>query len=212
MNNFFRLTGLAALVVVLSGCALANVGSGPAPQMFTLTAHSAPAGAGDTASAKADLLVDAYAASAAIDTGRIAYLPSANELKYIAGARWADLAPVMIQSLTVETLEKSGRFASVAARGSEINGDYMLKGDIRQFAAEKHGDATQVHVDLFMRLVSRNDNKVIATKDFNTTLPVAGSGVEPMVQAFDAALAQVLADLTVWTADELAGSKALAAK
>ena len=163
-------------------------------------------------SAKVDLLVDGYYSSAAIDTGRIVYLPNPNELKYIAGARWADLAPLMIQSLTVETLEKSGRFASVAARGSEISGDYMLKGDIRQFAAEKNGDVTQVHVDLFMRLVTRVDNKVIATKDFSTILPVAGSGIEPMVQAFDAALAQVLSDLTLWTASELSGSRALAAK
>ncbi len=211
MNTFYRLTCLAVLAATLSGCALANVAGGPAPKMFTLTAHNSAAGAGDTGAAKADLLVDAYVTSAAIDTGRIAYLTSPNELKYIAGARWADLAPLMIQSLTVETLEKSGRFASVAARGSEINGDYMLKGDIRQFAAEKNGDATQVHVDLFMRLVSRKDNKVIAAKDFNTILPVPGSGVEPMVQTFDAALAQVLADLTIWTAGELS-SVELAAK
>ncbi len=212
MNNFYRLTCLVALAAALSGCALANVAGGPAPKMFTLTAHSVAAGAGDVAASKADLLVDGYFASAAVDTGRIAYLPSPNELKYIAGARWADLAPVMIQTLTVETLEKSGRFASVAARGSEINGDYMLKGDIRQFAAEKNGDATQVHVDLFMRLVSRDDNKVVATKDFNVLLPVSGSGIEPMVAAFDSALAQALSDLTVWTAAELSGAKELAAK
>lgn len=212
MNTFNRLTCLVVLAAALSGCALANVASGPAPQMFTLTAHSVAAGTGDMSSAKVDLLVDGYYSSAAIDTGRIVYLPNPNELKYIAGARWADLAPLMIQSLTVETLEKSGRFASVAARGSEISGDYMLKGDIRQFAAEKNGDVTQVHVDLFMRLVTRVDNKVIATKDFSTILPVAGSGIEPMVQAFDAALAQVLSDLTLWTASELSGSRALAAK
>lgn len=212
MNTFNRLTCLVVLAAALSGCALANVASGPAPQMFTLTAHSVAAGTGDMSSAKVDLLVDGYYSSAAIDTGRIVYLPSPNELKYIAGARWADLAPLMIQSLTVETLEKSGRFASVAARGSEISGDYMLKGDIRQFAAEKNGDVTQVHVDLFMRLVTRVDNKVIATKDFSTILPVAGSGIEPMVQAFDAALAQVLSDLTLWTASELSGARALAAK
>lgn len=212
MNTFNRLTCLVVLAAALSGCALANVASGPAPQMFTLTAHSLAAGTGDMSSAKVDLLVDGYYSSAAIDTGRIVYLPNPNELKYIAGARWADLAPLMIQSLTVETLEKSGRFASVAARGSEISGDYMLKGDIRQFAAEKNGDVTQVHVDLFMRLVTRVDNKVIATKDFSTILPVAGSGIEPMVQAFDAALAQVLSDLTLWTASELSGSRALAAK
>lgn len=212
MNTFNRLTCLVVLAAALSGCALANVASGPAPQMFTLTAHSVAAGTGDMSSAKVDLLVDGYYSSAAIDTGRIVYLPNPNELKYIAGARWADLAPLMIQSLTVETLEKSGRFASVAARGSEISGDYMLKGDIRQFAAEKNGDVTQVHVDLFMRLVTRVDNKVIATKDFSTILPVAGSGIEPMVQAFDAALAQVLSDLTLWTASELSGARALAAK
>jgi cholesterol transport system auxiliary component len=124
-------------------------------------------------------------------------------LKYIADARWVDLAPLMVQALAVERLEKSGMFSSVAARGSGINGDYVLKGDIRQFAAVRQGDATKVRIDIFMRLVSRDDQRKVVAKDFDVLVTVAGSGIKPIVAAFDTALAQVLGDVAVWTAENV---------
>ena len=205
MRMIFRFGMIVMLGAALSGCALANVASGPAPQLFTLTA--APMAAvsfpASSAATSASLLVDEFAASAAINTGRIAFQPTPNELKYYADARWVDLAPAMLQSLTVETLQSSGAFGSVAARGTEIKGDYVLKGDIRQFAAEQAGEATNVRVVLFMRLVSRSDHSVIASKSFEAVTPLNGRGMESVVGAYQKSLSSVLTELTLWTVDAI---------
>ncbi|MCE9650744.1 MAG: ABC-type transport auxiliary lipoprotein family protein [Parvibaculum sp.] len=186
----------------LGGCALANVASEPAPQLFMLTAGHPASGGAEAGGAAARILVDDFTASAAIDTARIVFQPNPNEIKYYADARWADRAPAMIQSLMIETLQNSGRFASVAARGSEIRGDLAVKGDIRQFAAEANGEATNVHVDFFVRLVRLEDRDIVASRDFNAVVPVTGSGIAAVVAAHDAALRQTLSEIMLWTLAE----------
>ncbi|HEY4343070.1 MAG TPA: ABC-type transport auxiliary lipoprotein family protein [Parvibaculum sp.] len=203
MKMHLKLGIVFLLAGSLGGCALANVASDPAPQLFTLTsAH--PNAAGTAATPTAQILVDDFSATAAVDTARIVFQPSANELKYYADARWTDRAPQMIQTLMIETLENSGRFASVAARGSEIRGDYVLKGDIRQFAAEANGEQTTVRIDFFTRLVRIGDRSIVASRDFNVTVPVTGSGIASVVAAYDAALRQNLSEIMLWTLAETA--------
>lgn len=197
MKMFARLGCVVAFGVALSGCTVLSAVSQPAPQLFTLTAPSVETSS--TAPSKARVLVDEFVSSASVDTARIVFQPNPNELKYYASARWTDLAPEMIRMLMVQTLESSGRFTSVAARGSEIQGDFFLKGDVRQFAAEKAGDASQVRISLYMRLVSRQTHGVIAAREFSATTPISGSGMIVVVDAYDAALAQVLRDIVDWT-------------
>lgn len=199
------------LMAALSGCALANVASEPAPQLFMLTAAH-PNAAGAAVAPAANLLVDDFSATAAIDVPRIAFQPNPNEIKYYAGARWSDRAPQMIQSLMVETLENSGRFAFVAARGSEIRGDYLLKGDIRQFAAEAKGEQTSVRVDFLVRLIRIDDRSILASRDFNVSVPVTGSGIASVVAAYDAALHQNLNEIMLWASAETAKAPVVARK
>jgi cholesterol transport system auxiliary component len=201
-------TRLAKLGLVLSlaaplgACALAGAASGPAPRLFTLTAaHPTPPAVAGAAAIQ--LQISDFSAPAAIDTPRIVFQASPNEIKYYAEARWSDTAPNMIQTLAAQTFENSDRFASVSMRGSDLNGDYALMGDIRQFAAEagegaKSGE-TAVRVDLFMRLVRVEDRKIVAAKDFNVVVPVTGSGIASVVAAYDAGLRTALDGITLWT-------------
>tara|TARA_R110000824_G_scaffold390760_17_gene588010 strand:+ start:48340 stop:48981 length:642 start_codon:yes stop_codon:yes gene_type:complete len=200
--KFILKSGLIALLAAsLGGCALTDIANGPAPQLYMLTASSAVAASDSIVRSKSGILVDQLNANAALDTARVAYQPVPNELKYIAGARWVDLAPLMLQSLLVESLENSGRFASVAARGSEIRGDFMVKGDMRQFAVVNVDGETHVEIDLYLRLVSRENRQVIVARDFRRIVPVDGSGMTPIVAAFDVALGQVLLDVTQWVVE-----------
>jgi cholesterol transport system auxiliary component len=202
MKMHLKLGIVFLLAGALGGCALANVASEPAPQLFMLTAGQ-PNAAGAVEAPTAQILVDEFAATAAVDTARIVFQPNPNEIKYYAGARWSDRAPRMIQILAVETLQNSGRFSSVAARGSEIRGDYVLKGDIRQFAAEANGDQTGVRVDILARLVNADDRSIVASRDFNVSVPVTGSGIAAVVAAYDAALRQNLSEIMLWTLAEI---------
>lgn len=201
MRIFLKLVALCALGAALGGCALSSIAGEPAPQIFTLLAPTpAPVASEMNASVSAALVVDDFTASAAINSARIVYQPNPHELKYFAGARWVDLAPLMVRNLTVETLENSHRFVSVAARGTGINSDYVIKGDIRQFAAENEAGKMQVRVDIFLRVVSNLKRNVVAAKDFTAVEPVTASGIAAIVAAYDKALARNLEAITDWTA------------
>jgi cholesterol transport system auxiliary component len=216
MKICFRLALAAWLMSGLGGCALISLANSSPPQLFTLTggvaAQSTASGnASDQQVSGPNLLVDEFSASAALNTSRIVYQPSPNEIQYIAGVRWADLAPVMLQTIIVERLEASGRFASVAARGAGIRGAYLLKGDIRQFATVHTANGAEARIDFFLRLVSRKDRTIVAARDFSASMPVDGTGNVAVVKAFDKALARLLDYVTPWTAEQTAAAEAASA-
>lgn len=202
LHTLARRASAFVLLLSLGACALANVADGPAPRLFTLTAaHPAPASGAATG---AQIIVGELSAPAVIDTARIVQQASANELKYYADARWADRAPRLIQNLMVESLENSGRFASVTARDADLRGNYELVGDIRQFAVDvSDASAPAVRIELYVRLVRDDERTILAAKSFSATVPVVGSGIVPIVAAYDAGLRQTLGDIAVW-ADESA--------
>lgn len=199
----------AALVAValapLGACALADVASGPAPSLYVLTAPSPDLTA--VASEGRPLLVEEFSAPAAIDTSRIVFMPSPNEIRYYAGARWADRAPGMIAALLVETLADTGRFPAVVGPGAQARSDLILVGDVRSFAAHRPdgaglSDATSVRVALFVRLIAARGREVVASREFSADAAAASGGMSDVVGAYDAALGSVLADIARWTLEE----------
>lgn len=202
---FSRLLLLAFAALPLGACALADVASGPAPSLYVLTAPEADM-PGD-GKAAAQLVVEEFAAPAAIDTSRIVYKSSPNSIAYYAGARWADRAPRMIASLAVETLTDTGRFPAVTGPGAQVRMDLALSGDIRAFEAYRAPEAgfgegaTSIRVSLFVRLVRLRDRSIVASREF-TAEAKAGSGMDGVVAGYDAALDEVLAALALWTFEQ----------
>ncbi|MEN6543415.1 ABC-type transport auxiliary lipoprotein family protein [Parvibaculum sp.] len=205
--RFARRSAALVLLLPLCACALANIASEPAPQLFTLSAgHPAPSTA--NAAGRARVVVDEFAAPAVVDSARIVQRSGANELKYYADARWADRAPRLIQNLMVETMENSGRFAAVATRSADLRGDYELAGDIRQFAVDAtDASSPAVRIELYARLVLENERSIVAAKSFSASVPVKGGGISAIVAAYDAGLRQVLEGIAIW-ADESARTAA----
>lgn len=202
---FSRLLLLVFTALPLSACALADVASGPAPSLYVLTAPEVDMPAGGSAAAQ--LVVEEFAAPAAIDTSRVVYKSSPNSIAYYAGARWADRAPRMIASLAVETLTDTGRFPAVSGPGAPVRMDLALSGDIRAFEAYRASgagfgeSATNVRVSLFVRLVRLRDRSIVASREF-TAEAKAGSGMDGVVTGYDAALDEVLTALAIWTYEQ----------
>jgi len=198
MRMFRGFLAVCVCAAALGGCALNKIADGPAPDIYVLTPATSLPGE-DLSRSSAQLLVDEFKAAAVIDTARIVFQPSVNEVKYYARARWADRAPNMIQDLLVATLQNSGRFAAVARANSELMGDYMLMGDIRSFAAVEEEGRTQVRILLLVQLVRANDRAIAASRSFSANVAPMGSGMKAVVAAYDAALRQVLDEISVWT-------------
>lgn len=201
LGKWIRHALLAAIIAPLGACAIADIGSGPAPSLYTLKAPVVSAEAGPQAGAQ--LVVEEFSAPAAIDTTRIVFQPNDNEIAYYANARWSDRSPRMIASLLVETIASSGRFPAVIGPGSNARMDLALVGDIRSFAAYREASAgfgqetTKVRVVLYVRLLRARDRSILASREFSAEAP-AGSGMANVIAAYDAALGTVLRDISDW--------------
>ena len=204
-----NLRALCVMLAVspLGACALADVASGPPPSLYVLKAPaSGEAQPGGMVTAQ--IVVEDFAAPAAIDTTRIVFQPGENEIAYYAGARWSDRAPRMISALLVETLAQTGKFPAIVGPGSTARMDYALVGDIRSFSARRDAAAglgqgtTRVRVAFYVRLLRARDRSIVAAREFTSEADAPGSGMANVVAAYDAALGTVLAEIADWTLEQ----------
>ncbi len=197
---------LLAALAPLGGCALADIGSGPAPSLYVLTAPAVEP-APSAPQSPVQLVVEEFSAPAAVDTTRIVFMQSENQIAYYAGARWSDRAPRMIASLLVETLSGTGSFPAVIGPDASARMDQALVGDIRSFSAYRPSDAgfgeggTKVRVELFVRLLRARDRTILASRAFSAEA-ASGGGMDGVVAAYDEALDVVLADIAAWTLEQ----------
>ena len=125
--------------------ALPDLGSGPPPDLYVLSPKSTfPE---DLPTVEWQLVVEEPSTAKGIDTDRIAIAPSALEVKYLAGSRWADRAPRMVQQLLIQSFENSKKIVSVGRQSIGLRSDYVLKVELREFQAEKTAEGgTVAHV------------------------------------------------------------------
>lgn len=130
---------------------------------------------------------------------RIAVRERGAELQVLAGARWSDSVPELLQALVVRAFEDSGRILGVARQASALNADYALALDVRAFEAEYDDTGVpRVHVAFTAKLVG-SANRVLAARTFDARVDARGRQAPAVVQAFEAALEQTLAELVAWT-------------
>ncbi len=148
------------------------------------------------------LLVEAPAAAAGIDTPRIALSRAPTSLDYFADVSWADRVPNMVQGLIVQSFEDGGRIVSVGRDTVGLRSDFVLKSELRDFQAEygTPGAAMpdRVHVRLSAKLVAMPRRTIEAGESFEAIVPVRGRAFTDVIAAFDEALGQVTGALVGW--------------
>lgn len=200
-SRWKKAIGAALLALGLSGLTACAALNPTAPSLYTLT----PGAVTDPAVPRVNwqLLVEPPAASAGIDTPRIAVTRSATALDYFAGVSWADRAPAMVQGLIVQSFEDSRRIVSVGRDSAGLRSDFVLKTELRDFQAEFTGtNATvpdQVRVRLSAKLVAMPSRAIEASETFDAVVPVRGSDFTDVIAAFNTALGQVQGALVDWT-------------
>ena len=194
-----RLTAavIGAVAVALAGCA-ALPGNQPLPRLFVLTPKSTFAS--DLPTANWQLTVSRPLAEAGLNTARIALRHSPVTLEYFARANWVDTAPIMVQTLIVESFENSGRIVAIGRQSVALRADYSLIPELREFQAEYDGGgAPVVRVRINAKLVKMPQREIIATITAESRIPAADTDLESVVLAFDTALGKTLKRLVEWT-------------
>lgn len=183
------------LVLGLAGCAA--LVPGDAPQLYVLS----PKSSFEESLPHVDwqLIVELPVAAAGLNTTRIAVSRTPLTMEYYARANWTDRAPVLVQTLLIESFENSGKIVSVGRESIGLRSDYVLKTELREFEAVEDGTRTLAHVRLNAKLIKMPERSIIATTTVERKVPVEIRGIDGVVAAFDDALGKVMRRIVEWT-------------
>lgn len=198
MTGLTRRLVLAGLALAPAACGGLLPQGGAPPKLYALTpATDFPAGGARVAW---QLLVNTPVSIAALDSERIALSRTPTTFDYFADAAWVDRAPLMLQSLLVQSFENSGRISAVARDSLNLRADYTLLVELRHFEADYGAAAAPiVHVQLGVKLVHMPDRAITAQQLFEATAPAAVNQVPVIVDAFNTAFHQAARQIVDWT-------------
>lgn len=199
----------ATAALVLSACSPGSLLLGDPPQLYRLTAPEQIPGVA-TGGPDWQLSVERPTASAALDTSRVVLQRGRSEIGYFAKANWTDRTTGMMQSLMVDAFLNARSHVSVAPASVGLRPDFTLQSELlnyqAQYPAEGAG-APVIRLEVNTRLVTMPDRRIVAQKRFEIRQPAVTDGVQPVINAFDAATDRFLQELVVWAID--AGTAAL---
>lgn len=194
-----RLIGILALSGSLAAaCVGVLPGGKEPPRLFELSPKSTfPA---DLPKVDWQLTVDVPVAGTVLNTPRIALRRSPFSLEYYARAAWIDRAPVMVQKLLVESFDNTKKITVAARQLRDLRADYSLITELREFQAEYDGEGPPVvRVRINAKLMELPRRTIVASKSAEHVERAAGTDLETIINAFDAALGKALKEIVAWT-------------
>jgi cholesterol transport system auxiliary component len=177
----------AALAFALAGCASAPL------LTYDLTApRDRPA-----RPMSLQIVVTQPAAVSPLDSDRIVVRSPTMGLTVMPGAQWSDQLPDLLQSRIIQAYENARLLKAVGRPSDRIVPDYSLTSEIRRFEIDAaRGEAV---VEIAVKFVGDRSGRITAARVLEGRAPsVAANGAEASA-ALDAALAQVLRELVVWS-------------
>jgi len=192
-----RLAVCAAAAAALAGCQLYEAATEPT-DLYTVTPKSTfdpslPA-------VYWQLAVEAPAAAASLNTGRMALAMTPTSIDYYAKVAWTDRAPLMVQTRMVDSFENTRKIVAVSRESIELRANYVLQPDLRNFEAlYYYGMPPIVKVRIIAKLVRMPERQIIGVASFERCVRARADKVPKVVEAFDQALGSVLKQLVSWT-------------
>ena len=182
----------------LAGCQIP--GGGEPPQLYTLSPRKIFT-ARDLPRVDWQLVVEPPLASQGLDSSRIALQRSPLRIDYYARVSWTNPAPLMIQTLLIESLDNTGRIIGVTRESTQLRADYLLQTDLREFQAEydSPNGPPLVRVRIAAKIVRLSDRTIIGNASFEDAERAQKGEIEPVIAAFDVALGRVLDQTVEWT-------------
>jgi cholesterol transport system auxiliary component len=185
-----RRFGLAALALALP---LAACGGAPLDTYDLNAARPAPAHAFGARVRVAEPL-----AALDLDSDRILVRAGPQQMATLAGAKWPDRLPLIVQARLTQSFQNAGLARQVG--GTPAAADYVLDLDIRKF--ELDVARSRVEIDVAAKLVSASGG-VAAAEIFTADAPVASTAPATVAAAMDGALSSVMKRIVAFVATRL---------
>ncbi len=150
------------------------------------------------------IVVQEPTATAAVNTDQIAVQPTPLQVQYLPRARWVDRAPIIVQSLMVESYENSGKVAAVGRSTVGLRADYVIVPDLREFqgivvSETENGKSVRIEVRLNIKIIDEFEDKIIASNSFQENVVAVSDETPDLVRAFDEALGDTMRDAVEWS-------------
>jgi cholesterol transport system auxiliary component len=134
-----------------------------------------------------------------LDSDRILVRTGAQQMATLAGAKWPDRLPLIVQERLTQSFHNAGLARQVGRNPAAAVG-YELDLDIRKFDLDVA--RSRVEVDVAAKLVSTSGG-VVAAEIFTADAPVASTGPATVAAAMNGALISVMKRIVAFVATRL---------
>lgn len=139
--------------------------------------------------------------SGALDTMRIAIEDSPRSYAYLAGARWEERTPLLLQRHIARSLDNQPGLQAVGALNFDLPVALRLKLDIRDFEARRTaGGNPEVFIAMVAVLSDATSSKMRGNRYFEQKEQASGTDAAAIVAAYNTALDRLVRELAAWLA------------
>lgn len=193
-----NLLAAASLLLLLTGCSFSK---GETQQNYVL---EAPLISEQLQGKQIDVVVMPVEVASGLDTARVAFIEDKVRMNYLAGAKWAEPLPQMLQYVWIDALRKNHVVSSASSNSAGIKPDRAIVISANAFQAEKKDDGHFViHIAYEAKETSALSHTVLAVAETTVYLPVAGTNQTDVMDAFNAANQEAIHNLLVKLADRM---------
>jgi cholesterol transport system auxiliary component len=186
-----RIACIAAAAALAAGCFGGLREQAAPPLIYRIDAPALAAGA----ALPVDLKVIVSGTAPGLDGPGIAGRWPGQRLDYLAGARWADRLPALVESALTEALQDSGRLRSVQGELGRFRAAHTLVVEVRRFEADYTAGGTPVaQVSLAVTLGRASDRHVLAAFTAAASEGAAANRQSAVVEALGIAFARAASD------------------
>ena len=197
-RRLLRAAACLPLAALAAACSLPVPGQGPPPDLFRLTPKSTFRE--DLPAVDWQLVLEPPVADAGLNTTRIALQHTPTQIEYYARAGWADRAPMMVQTMMVESFENSDRIVAIGRESIGLRADFILKSELREFQTVYYnGGGPEAWVAINAKLVQMPRRAIVASQSFDARVAAQGNSLHEIIKAFDEAAGKVLRRVVEWT-------------
>ena len=184
--------GMVMLLLVTSACTMVRQVP-PEPTVYLLTAVGDPTPV--IMPRDAVLRIAIPRAEPGFESDGMVYTETPAALYVYRESRWADVPAQMLTPLLVDTLERSGAFRAIVTQPGSGRADYQLEVRLLRLQQEFYTTPSQVRLGLRASLIDVSHRQVVASRTFHTLQPAPTDNAYGGVQAANAAVAELLAEV-----------------
>jgi ABC-type uncharacterized transport system auxiliary subunit len=164
---------------ILNGC-----GAARPSKFYQLTVPSENASGADPAPYAVTLVLGPITTLHLYRDDRIVYTSSGEVMGTYEYRRWAEPPTEMINDVVLRELQRSGRYERIYSLGSDVHGDYVLRGRLYDFR-EVDGNGLSARVAFDFELRDSRTGTTVWNHSYSHDEPVNEKDVSAVVAAMD---------------------------